>query len=229
VSTNNSVYVIIPVYNEGKVIREVVGNVLKYFPNVVCVDDGSKDNSSSEISKTKAHLVKHPLNLGQGGALQTGLEYALLDPRAEYFITFDADGQHSIIDAQKMLGELKKEDFDIILGSRFLDKSSTSRVPYSKRILLKLALWFTLLTSGLELTDTHNGLRVFNRKAAEAIDITLSDMAHASEILTIIRQKKLKYKEVPVTISYSEYSMSKGQSMFNAVNIVFDLIVRGKK
>jgi glycosyltransferase involved in cell wall biosynthesis len=229
VSTNNSIYVIIPVYNEGKVIREVVANVLKFFPNVVCVDDGSKDNSSSEISKTKARLVKHPLNLGQGGALQTGLEFALLDPQAEYFITFDADGQHSIIDAQKMLAELKKEDFDIILGSRFLDKSSTRRVPYGKRILLKLALWFTLLTSGLELTDTHNGLRVFNRKAAEAIDITLSDMAHASEILAIIRQKKLKYKEVPVTISYSEYSMSKGQSMFNAVNIVFDLIVRGKK
>jgi glycosyltransferase involved in cell wall biosynthesis len=229
VSTNNSVYVIIPVYNEGKVIREVVENVLKYFPNVVCVDDGSKDNSINEISKTKARLVKHPLNLGQGGALQTGLDFALLDQRAEYFITFDADGQHGIMDAQKMLDELKKEDFDIILGSRFLEKSSTSRVPYGKRILLKLALWFTLLTSGLELTDTHNGLRVFNRKAAEAIDITLSDMAHASEILSIIRKKNLKYKEVPVTISYSEYSMSKGQSMFNAVNIVFDLIVKGKK
>jgi glycosyltransferase involved in cell wall biosynthesis len=229
VSTNNSVYVIIPVYNEGKVIREVVANVLKYFPNVVCVDDGSKDNSSSEISKTKAHLVKHPLNLGQGGALQTGLEYALLDPRAEYFITFDADGQHSIIDAQRMLSELQNGNFDVILGSRFLEKTSARNVPVKKRLLLKLAVWFTLLTSGLELTDTHNGLRIFNRKAVEAIDITLPDMAHASEILAIIRQERLKYKEVPVTIQYSEYSMSKGQSMLNAVNIIFDLLVKGKK
>jgi glycosyltransferase involved in cell wall biosynthesis len=229
VSTNNSVYVIIPVYNEGKVIREVVDNVLEYFPNVVCVDDGSKDNSISEISKTKARLVKHPLNLGQGGALQTGLDYALLDTKAKYFITFDADGQHSITDAQKMLDELKKEDFDVILGSRFLEKTSASNVPLKKRLLLKLAVWFTLLTSGLELTDTHNGLRVFNRKAAETIYITLPDMAHASEILTIVRQERLKYKEVPVTIQYSEYSMSKGQSMLNAVNIIFDLLVKGKR
>jgi hypothetical protein len=81
----------------------------------------------------------------------------------------------------------------------------------------------------LELTDTHNGLRVFNRKAVEAIDITLPNMAHASEILTIIRQEGLKYKEVPVTIHYSEYSMSKGQSMLNAVNIIFDLLVKGRK
>jgi glycosyltransferase involved in cell wall biosynthesis len=226
---NDSVYVIIPVYNEGKVIQEVVEIVLKTFPNVVCVNDGSSDNSADEISKTKAHLINHPINLGQGGALQTGLDYALLDPKAKYFITFDADGQHSIEDAQRMLAELQKEHFDVILGSRFLEKNSARNVPLKKRVLLKLAVWFTLITSGLELTDTHNGLRVFNRKAVEAIDITLPNMAHASEILTIIRQEELKYKEVPVTIHYSEYSMSKGQSMLNAVNIIFDLLVKGRK
>jgi glycosyltransferase involved in cell wall biosynthesis len=226
---NDSVYVIIPVYNEGKVIQEVVEIVLKTFPNVVCVNDGSSDNSADEISKTKAHLINHPINLGQGGALQTGLDYALLDPKAKYFITFDADGQHSIEDAQRMLAELQKEHFDVILGSRFLEKNSARNVPLKKRVLLKLAVWFTLITSGLELTDTHNGLRVFNRKAVEAIDITLPNMAHASEILTIIRQEGLKYKEVPVTIHYSEYSMSKGQSMLNAVNIIFDLLVKGRK
>jgi glycosyltransferase involved in cell wall biosynthesis len=226
---NNSVYIIIPVYNEGKVIREVVEKVLKSFSNVVCVNDGSSDNSADEISKTKAHLINHPINLGQGGALQTGLDYALLDPKAKYFITFDADGQHSIEDAQRMLAELQKEHFDVILGSRFLEKNSARNVPLKKRVLLKLAVWFTLITSGLELTDTHNGLRVFNRKAVEAIDITLPNMAHASEILTIIRQEELKYKEVPVTIHYSEYSMSKGQSMLNAVNIIFDLLVKGRK
>jgi len=226
---NDSVYVIIPVYNEAKVIRKVVQEVLDVFPNVVCVDDGSVDNSVNEISTTEAHLVKHPINLGQGGALQTGLDFALLNPKAQYFITFDADGQHDLEDVKRMLTELKKSEYDIILGSRFLEKHSSVKVPFKKRVLLRLALWFTLFTSGLELTDTHNGLRVFNRKAAEAIDITLSNMAHASEILTIIRQKKLKYKELPVTIHYSDYSMAKGQSMFNAINIIFDLMVKGRK
>jgi glycosyltransferase involved in cell wall biosynthesis len=101
VSTNNSVYVIIPVYNEGKVIREVVANVLKYFPNVVCVDDGSKDNSSSEISKTKARLVKHPLNLGQGGALQTGLEYALLDLKLSILLLLMLMGSTALLTPKK--------------------------------------------------------------------------------------------------------------------------------
>lgn len=226
---SRSVYVIIPVYNEEKVIRGVIESILKLFPNVVCVDDGSLDGSAKEITKTKAHLVKHPMNLGQGASLQTGLEYALLSKKAKYFVTFDADGQHDIKDAQKMLYELKKSGCDIVLGSRFLQKQSVRKVPLKKKILLRLALWFTLLTSGLKLTDTHNGLRVFNRKAAEAIEITLPGMAHASEMLTIIRQKDLSYKEIPVTIHYNSYSMAKGQSMFNAINILFDLMAKGKR
>ena len=115
-----SVFVIIPVYNEAKVIRDVVKSVLRVFPNVVCVDDGSIDATAAEIAKTKAHLVKHPVNIGQGGALQTGLEYALLYPAAKYFITFDADGQHRISDAEAMVRELQKGEYDIILGSRFM-------------------------------------------------------------------------------------------------------------
>lgn len=220
---DTKVAIIIPVYNEAEVIAGVVKSVLKNFKYVVCVNDGSKDGSSLEIAKTDAYLIEHPINMGQGAALQTGIEFARQLP-VDYFVTFDADGQHRIEDAQTMLGEIKTGKYDIILGSRFLGE--TIGMKTSKRIILKMAIQFSNMTSGLKLTDTHNGLRVFNRKVAEGMQITLPDMAHASEILEIIADKKYRYKEVPVTIEYTDYSRAKGQSIINAVNIGFDTLLR---
>lgn len=216
--------IVIPVYNEARVIRGVINRVLKQFATVVCVNDGSKDNSSYEIAKTKAYLLEHPINMGQGAALQTGIEFARQLPNIKYFVTFDADGQHQLSDVMAMLDEIKGDKYDIILGSRFL--GSAIGMKASKHAVLKLAIWFSNTTSGLRLTDTHNGLRVFNRKVAEELQITMPDMAHASEILEIIAEKKYRYKEVPVTIEYTDYSQAKGQSVINAVNIGFDMLLR---
>ncbi len=220
---NDRVAIIIPVYNEAKVINGVVESVLKQFKHVVCVNDGSKDNSSNEIAKTGAYLVEHPINMGQGAALQTGIEFARQLP-VDYFVTFDADGQHRISDVMNMLDEIRKDEQDIILGSRFL--GSTVGMKKSKEIILKIAIKFSNLTSGLKLTDTHNGLRVFNRHVAETMQVTLPDMAHASEILEIIKKQSYRYKEVPVIIEYSDYSLSKGQTLINAINIGFDTLLR---
>jgi ADP-ribose pyrophosphatase YjhB (NUDIX family) len=215
---------IIPVYNEAQVIESVVNSVLKHYSNVVCVNDGSRDTSSDQILKTRAYLIEHPINMGQGAALQTGIEFARLLPGVKYFVTFDADGQHRLEDVQSMLRDMKKGDYDIILGSRFLGKAVG--ISRSKFIVLKLAILFSNFTSGVKLTDTHNGLRVFNRRVAEEIQITIPDMAHASEILEIIAQNRYRYKEAPVTIEYTDYSRSKGQSLINAVNIGFDTLLR---
>jgi polyprenyl-phospho-N-acetylgalactosaminyl synthase len=214
-------YIIIPAYNEGKVIEKVLNEVLDKYLNVVCVDDGSHDNTAKNISKTKAILVEHSINLGQGAALQTGIEFALQDPEAEVFVTYDADGQHRLSDVAKMIKKLKGSDVDIVLGSRFLGEKVDNLKP-SKKLLLKAAVLFTNGTTGLKLTDSHNGLRVFNRKFAEKLRLTFSDMTHASEIIDRIKQYDFKYVEVPVKIQYTEYSMSKGQSAINAINIAFD-------
>lgn len=221
---NKRVCVVIPAYREGGVIRDVVNEVLKEYPFVVCVNDGSPDNTSEELLKTKAHVVEHPINLGQGAGLQTAIDYALQFPEVEYFVTYDADGQHSLDDVKKMLSEIKKQDVDIILGSRFLGR--VENISTVKKIVLKLAVRFSNATSGVRLTDTHNGLRVFNRHVAENLNITLPDFSHASEIIERIAEKQFNYKEYPVTIKYTDYSRSKGQSIFNAVNISFDTILR---
>ena len=164
---NQDTAVIVPAYNEEPIIKKQLETVLKSFSIVICVNDGSKDKTLSEIKKTKAIALDHLVNIGQGGALETGIKYALRNPAIKYFITLDADGQHNLRDAKKMLNKLrsKSDQLDIIIGSRFIQ--NTSNIPLLKRLLLKSAIFFTNKTTGLKLTDTHNGLRVFNRKFAQ--------------------------------------------------------------
>ncbi len=216
---------VIPVYNEATVIKGVIENALLTFDKIICVDDGSSDNSDAEISKTGAKLVQHAINLGQGASLQTGIDFAKQDPTTKYFVTFDADGQHRIEDVKEMVKYLRENpEVDIVLGSRFLGK--TENMTKAKEILLKSAIAFSNKTSGVKLTDAHNGLRVFNRKVAQELRISMNDMAHASEIIHQIHEKKFSYTEYPVTIIYTDYSKAKGQSLMNSINIVFDLLIR---
>ncbi|KAB1659551.1 glycosyltransferase family 2 protein [Pseudoclavibacter chungangensis] len=217
-------WLVVPLFNEGQVIREVVTHARETFPNVVCVDDGSSDDSAAEARAAGAHVVRHPFNLGQGAALRTGLDYALRRPGAEYFVTFDSDGQHRVVDAVHMVRRLAAEPLDVVVGSRFLD--GRTKPGLVKVIVLRTAVLFQNLTTGVRLTDAHNGLRALNRRAAEEIDITQNRMAHASEIITEIGRAKLRYAEEPVLIEYTDYSRSKGQSIWNSVNILSDLIFK---
>jgi glycosyltransferase involved in cell wall biosynthesis len=219
----SDVWFIIPVFNEAQVIGGVIREVRRTFPNVVCVDDGSSDGSADEIILAGAHLVRHPVNLGQGAALQTGLEYARDRATAEYFVTFDADGQHRISDVVRMLARLRHEPVDIILGTR---NATAGQVPLVKRLALRT---ITRLSPGprkLGLTDAHNGLRAFNRTVAERMTITLNGMGHASEIVEMISRYQWRAAEEPVTILYTEYSRAKGQPLINGVNILFDIALR---
>lgn len=219
---NKDTCVIIPVYNEVEVVEDVLREVSKSFSNVLCVDDGSTDASVEAIRKTNAKLILHSKNRGQGAALRTGIQEARKDVTIKYFVTFDADGQHRVGDALRMLEYLKKTDADIILGSRFLDKKDS--VPFIKRLVLKAAIIFSNVTTGLKLTDTHNGLRVFNRNVAVKMNLSCSGMAHASEIIYRIAENKFRYAEMPVVITYTNYSKAKGQSVFNSFGILKELV-----
>ena len=221
---NGDVWVVIPVFNEAQVLQSVVESALTVFPNVVCVDDGSRDGSVEAVLRTRAHLVRHPVNLGQGAALQTGLSYARAQPGAEYFVTFDADGQHRLEDAQKMLDMARSPDVDLVLGTRFAEHAAT--VPFAKRLILRTAVLLSPAGRKLRLTDAHNGLRVLTRPVVEDLHITMNGMAHASEIVSYLGRSSWRVREVPVSIRYTDYSRSKGQSLLNGVNILFDLSVR---
>lgn len=224
---NDDTWVIIPVYNEAAVVAQIVEDLRTTFRHVVCVDDGSTDGSDRQIAATGAHLVRHPINMGQGAALQTGLSYALARPGGRFFVTFDADGQHRVADAEQMVALARTESIDVVLGSRFLGKQS--RVPLLKRLVLGLVVLLSPASRHMGLTDAHNGLRVFNRAVAERLRIKMNDMAHASEIVSLLAKGTWTVREVPVTIRYTDYSRSKGQSLINGVNILFDLTVRNNR
>lgn len=224
---NEDVWVVVPVYNEAPVIAAVAKELLQTFPNVVCVDDGSSDGSAERIAETRAHLVRHPINLGQGAALQTGIAYARARSGGRYFITFDADGQHRVDDALAMLEVARSGAADVVLGSRFLERQTD--VPWLKRLVLRTAVTLSPTARRLQLSDAHNGLRVLCRPVAEHLRITMNDMAHASEIVAYLARSRWRVREVPVTIEYTEYSRSKGQSLVNGVNILFDLSMRQRR
>lgn len=220
--TKSQVYIVIPLYNDEKMILKVIKSLQDNgYKNIVVVDDGSKDNGYDVVKKnTDVIVAKHIINRGQGAALQTGMEIAI-ERGAKYIINFDSDGQHDVKDLDNMLNTLIEGKYDIVLGSRFLQENN---VPLKKRILLKGAIVFTYLLSRIWLTDVHNGLRVMTAETAKKLNIQHDRMEHASEILDKIKILDLKYTEVPVTIHYTEYSMAKGQSVFNSINIAWRLI-----
>ncbi|MGZ4548160.1 MAG: glycosyltransferase family 2 protein [Blastococcus sp.] len=215
---------VVPLYNEATVIADVVRGIREAFPQVVCVDDGSSDGSAVAARKGGAVVVQHPVNLGQGAALQTGIAYALRDPEMKYIVTFDADGQHQVSDAVAMIEKLRTGTADVVFGSRFLD--SRTKPGRAKRTLLRAAVVYTNLTTKMRLTDAHNGLRAMSRAVAERLDIRQNRMAHASEIVEQIGSGGFRYAEHPVHIIYTDYSRSKGQSMLNSVNIVTEMFFK---
>lgn len=218
-------WLVVPCYNEGPVIGDVLRDALQTFPNIVAVNDGSADNSAAAIHAAGAHLVNHPVNLGQGAAIQTGVEYARAQPGARYFVTFDADGQHQVADVVRMVERLRTEPVDIIVGTRFADGAATDNVPWIKRVVLKTVVFLSPRSRRLGLTDAHNGLRAFNAKVAAEMNIRMNGMSHASEIVTMMDKLNWRVAEEPVDILYTEYSMSKGQSLVNGVNILADGLV----
>ncbi len=217
-------WVLIPLYNEEKVIREVVSELLQSFSHVLCVDDGSSDDSARVASEAGARVLRHPINLGQGAALQTGFSYLLSSSTATHVITFDGDGQHRLVDALEMLDLARRKRLSIVFGSRFLDKRT--KPGFRRRAILKVAVILTRTITGLRLTDAHNGLRVLSREALGHIRLQQNGMSHATEIVHQLALAKLSWVEYPVEIRYTEYSRSKGQSLWNSVNILIDLMVR---
>jgi len=194
--------VVIAAYNEAEMIGRVVTDVRRAGYRVIVVDDGSKDATARTAGAAGGTVIQHPFNLGQGAALQSGIDLALANG-AEVIVTFDADGQHGTADIARLVAALAEENADFVLGSRFLEASSN--IPPQRRLLLKAATLFTRVATGLRLTDSHNGLRAMTRRGAGAIRLRQNRMAHASELLAQIGASGLHYVERPVTIHYSAY------------------------
>jgi polyprenyl-phospho-N-acetylgalactosaminyl synthase len=219
------VWVVVPAYNEGAVISETLASLTGLPYRVVVVDDGSADDTWERARDAGVTVLRHACNLGQGAALQTGMTYALRQHDTGYIVSFDADGQHNAADIPRMLAPLLQGDCDVTLASRFASGGVASDIPAAKKFALRLAVLLARAMNGLPLTDTHNGLRAFTASAARQISLSQNGMAHASEILSQIASRKLRFREVPATVRYTAYSRAKGQSLSNGLNIIWDILM----
>jgi glycosyltransferase involved in cell wall biosynthesis len=205
------------------VIRNTVTEILEKGYTVVIVDDCSRDNSKKQLAGLPVHYLRHRVNMGQGAALQTGIEFAKRKG-AKYFVTFDADGQHDINDIPGMVEYLEKEKADIVFGSRFLPGAKTN-VSRSRSFALNMGRYINYFVSGIMLSDSFNGLRLFSKQTADKIQITENRMAHPVEFLVLTAARKLKYVEYPVSIHYSDYSKAKGLKNRDGIKILFEMFL----
>lgn len=217
------VVTLIPAFNEEKRIGPAVRDALAFTHQVVVVDDCSHDHSGAVAREAGAIVLRHVINRGQGAALQTATDYALRHLNPDILVHFDADGQMQGSDIEALIAPLMRGEADIVLGSRFLGKEAEN-MPIGRRFILRAGTIFTVIMSGLHVTDSQSGFRALSRHAAEEIRITLDRMAHASEILDLIKVKSLRYQEQPVTIRYSADTLKKSPSNFRALGIARDVL-----
>lgn len=220
--------VIVPAYNEAKVLQSVIKHAhvvfgkSSYDIDIVVVNDGSKDTTSAEARKGGAIVIDHVINSGAGSATATGLSYAM-QLKYNAAATMDADGQHAPEDVLKGFDKLFKDGGDLLIGSRLIDTKGMSRV---KVIGNKGLSFITYLLFGINSTDSQSGLRIYSRKALEELRWTTSGYEFCSEMLWRAHQLKFDIGEYPIQAIYTDYSKGKGQSNWNAINIVKSLLKR---
>ena len=219
---NNDVWIVVSAYNEARRLDGTLRSLCAAYSNVVVVDDGSQDATTDIALVHPVWLLQHSVNCGQGAALQTGIRFAL-EQGAAIIVNFDADGQHCVEEIEQLVAPIRAGQVDAALGSRFLGQ--TEQMPRHRWLVLKLGVWFTRLFSWIDVTDTHNGFRAFSHQAAQQIHIRQNRMAHSSEILDEIARQKIRYCEVPVTIRYTADTIGKGQSSWNSLRIVAQMIL----
>lgn len=227
---NLRVCVVIPAYNEARVIREVVRSAKSAFKksdyeiDIIVVNDGSKDETSSEASQGGAIVIDHILNSGAGGATATGLSYAN-QHGYDIAATMDADGQHDPKDLLRGIDEIIAQQADLLIGSRLIHTSVKDMSP-----LKRIGNWglsvFTMLLFGAYTTDSQSGMRIYSRRALEQLRWKTSGYEFCSEMIWRANQLGLKINEYPIHVIYTDYSRSKGQNNWNGVNILKSLIRR---
>lgn len=216
------VFLLIPAFNEENTIATVLSELEKNFCNILVVDDGSFDSTPDIIKNHNVQVVRHHINLGQGAAISTGLQFIAKFTSAKAVVTLDADGQHCFDDVLTFAKEILRCEEDIIFGSRFLLHSSN--VPVIKRVILKTVSLVTNKLSGVNLSDAHNGLKAIKVNCIEKLDISIDRFGFESQIIHSVGKNNISYKELPTNIKYTDYSRKKGQRILDGLLILEDLI-----
>lgn len=225
---NNSpkIYIVIPAYNEEKVIRDVIEEIQKTgYGNIVVVDDGSADNTFQKANEIEGvTAIRHNLNRGKGAATKTGIEASKL-LGADIIVTMDGDGQHDPKDILNITDPIVKNHCDVVLGSRLHNPAGMPWYKIWQNRIGNLITWYLF---GLWVTDSQSGFRAYSRRAAEIINTMGDRYEYDSEVIREIYNYQLKYKEIPIKVRYTAYSMGKvhKQSLVNGAKTLYKMLWR---
>lgn len=229
---------LIRAYNEWQTIGKTIDEILKAgYTKIIVVNDGSSDDTSAIVEQKKVEypdasiiLLSHPINRGGGAANKTGLMFLKKNwehLHIQWVVTFDADGQMDIEDMEKFTAMIQKHhDVMAFLGSRFISGGEAENMPTGRKIILWGSKLVTLIFNRLHVSDPHNGYRVLHVDILDKIQLSSDGMTYASELLDSIRRNRISYKEVPVRIRYTAYSLGKWQRNSNAFKILFEMIYK---
>lgn len=212
---------VIPAYNEGKRVADVIKNVQPFVDTVFVVNDGSTDNTAEVARNAQATVLSHPLNCGAGAATMTGLT-AARQRGFEAAVTIDADGQHACGDIPKLMAEIAS-GADLVIANRFGSKSS---IPFIRRVFNSVGNWVTFLVTGILLPDTQCGFKVFGPKALKEVELKMSGFEFCTEIIGEAARHKWKIVSIPSKVVYSEYTLAKGQSFANGIKTAAKILLR---
>lgn len=218
-----NIWIVIPAFNEETAIQAVIEEIKKFgYKNIIVVDDGSADNTYQIAKNSGATSLRHKINRGKGATTKTGIEATKI-LGAEIVVTLDGDGQHNPADIAKLTAPIEFENFDVALGTRLLNPKG---MPFHKIIANKIGNFFTWYLYGLWVTDSQSGFRAYSQRAINLIDTRADRYEYDSEIIREIYKYKLKYKEVPIEVRYTQYSMGKiqKQGFWNGLKTLYKMV-----
>ena len=217
------IYIVIPAFNEETKIAHVLEDLKKHgYKDIVVIDDGSRDNTEAIAREQGVKVIRHLINMGYGGASITGMEFAFRHG-ADIAVAFDADGQHDVSDITKLTKPIINNQAMVVIGSRMLN---IKNMPWIRRIGNKGLTFLTYLMFGVKTSDSQSGFRAVHRNAWKMMHLKSNGFEYASEMIKEIGRHNIKLKEVPINVIYSDYSMSKGQSVWGGFKTLLGIIKR---
>jgi glycosyltransferase involved in cell wall biosynthesis len=191
----------IPAFNEEKNIASILLKLEKLTDQLIVCDDGSTDLTSDISKKFGAIVIKHPKNIGYGGAIRS-LFLKAKELNIDILVTFDADGQHRVEDIKSVINPIVKEKIDVVIGSRFLNKEDEKEIPKYRKIGIKTITALASTSMNEKLTDSQSGFRAYSKKVLQGITPSEYGMGVSTELLIKANKRGFKIKEVPITVLY---------------------------
>jgi glycosyltransferase involved in cell wall biosynthesis len=221
---------VVPAYNESATVARVVESIHTRAPevDVLVIDDGSTDDTCERAQQAGARVLRHPFNLGIGGAVQSGFVYAL-DNDYDFMVQVDGDGQHDPQEIARLEDAMREDPtIDMVCGSRFMTKEHAYPAPISRRTGIHLFAFLLSRFVRQRVSDPTSGFRLYNRRA---IELFARDYPHdypEVEAVLMLHHHRLRMSEVPVRMFARDGGVSSigaGKSAYYMMKVLLALFV----